>query len=66
MHTALVDNLFTTMPAVKEMVSQRHPLGGGRLGKPEEIASASVFLASDENSWMTGAVVPVDGGYTAQ
>lgn len=40
-----------------------HPLG--RFGEPEDIASCAVFLASDESSWMTGAAVPVDGGYTA-
>ncbi len=40
-----------------------HPLG--RLGQPEDISGAAVFLASDESSWITGAAFPVDGGYTA-
>jgi NAD(P)-dependent dehydrogenase (short-subunit alcohol dehydrogenase family) len=38
----------------------------GRLGSPEEIAAAICFLASNEASFITGAVVPVDGGYTAR
>jgi NAD(P)-dependent dehydrogenase (short-subunit alcohol dehydrogenase family) len=45
-------------------IERRHPLG--RLGEPEEVASAIVFLASDEASFITGAVLPVDGGYLAQ
>jgi NAD(P)-dependent dehydrogenase (short-subunit alcohol dehydrogenase family) len=38
----------------------------GRLAKPEEIARVVVFLASDEASYMTGALVPVDAGYSAR
>ncbi|MBB2203065.1 SDR family NAD(P)-dependent oxidoreductase [Gluconacetobacter tumulisoli] len=47
-----------------EKVISMHPLG--RMGKPEEVASAILFLASDEASFITGAVLPVDGGYLAQ
>jgi NAD(P)-dependent dehydrogenase (short-subunit alcohol dehydrogenase family) len=38
----------------------------GRLGEPEEVAKAICFLASDDASFITGAVLPVDAGYLAQ
>jgi NAD(P)-dependent dehydrogenase (short-subunit alcohol dehydrogenase family) len=38
----------------------------GRLGTADEIATAIVFLASPEASFITGAIIPVDGGYTAR
>ena len=37
-----------------------------RMGKPEEVAALAMFLASDESSFITGAAIPVDDGYTAQ
>jgi NAD(P)-dependent dehydrogenase (short-subunit alcohol dehydrogenase family) len=36
-----------------------------RFGQPDDIAGCAVFLASDESRWMTGAAIPVDGGYMA-
>jgi NAD(P)-dependent dehydrogenase (short-subunit alcohol dehydrogenase family) len=41
-----------------------HPVG--RLASPEDIARTILFMASDDASFMTGSVVAVDGGYTAQ
>ena len=38
-----------------------HPLG--RLGAPEDLAGLAVYLAGDESCWVTGAALPVDGGY---
>lgn len=45
-------------------IERMHPMG--RIGEPDEVASAIVFLASDDASFITGAVLPVDGGYLAQ
>jgi NAD(P)-dependent dehydrogenase (short-subunit alcohol dehydrogenase family) len=43
---------------------EAHPVG--RLGEPSEVANAILFLASDEASFVTGAILPVDGGYMAK
>jgi len=37
----------------------------GRLGQPDDLVGAVLFLASDEPRWMTGSTVTVDGGYLA-
>ena len=47
-----------------EVIKKAHPMG--RIGSPEEVANAILFLASDEASFITGAILPVDGGYLAQ
>jgi meso-butanediol dehydrogenase / (S,S)-butanediol dehydrogenase / diacetyl reductase len=50
-------------PDVFERVARWYPLG--RVGEPEDVVGAALFLASDEAAWITGAVLPVDGGLTA-
>jgi NAD(P)-dependent dehydrogenase (short-subunit alcohol dehydrogenase family) len=49
--------------AVKERFKAMVPMG--RIGKPEEIASVAVFLASEESSYISGIDLPVDGGLVA-
>src|SRR5258707_12986907 len=49
--------------AMKAWWKQRHPIG--RIGRPEEVARAALFLASDDSSFVTGTLLFVDGGWTA-
>ena len=51
-------------PHVREQLARANPLG--RLGAPADVASAVAFLASNEASFITGAVLPVDGGLLAK
>jgi NAD(P)-dependent dehydrogenase (short-subunit alcohol dehydrogenase family) len=51
-------------PQLLAAIIKKHPIG--RLGRPEEVAAAALFLASDESSFVTGSPLMVDGGYTAQ
>lgn len=61
--TAAVISHAPDPEAVRAERIKVHPIG--RLGKPEDIAGFAVYLASDESSWVTGAIFPVDGGYLA-
>jgi NAD(P)-dependent dehydrogenase (short-subunit alcohol dehydrogenase family) len=49
--------------AARAFWKKRHPMG--RIGQPEEVAKAALFLASDDSSFVTGTLLFVDGGWTA-
>jgi NAD(P)-dependent dehydrogenase (short-subunit alcohol dehydrogenase family) len=51
-------------PEYLAVIKAAHPMG--RLGEPSEVAEAILFLASDRASFITGAILPVDGGFLAQ
>lgn len=60
----MLETLVTRNPPVGAKLKATHPIG--RFAGPEEIAEAAVWLCSDAASFVTGAALPVDGGYTAQ
>ena len=55
---------ITDTDEVRQLSADRHPVG--RIGKTADVANAVLFLASDEATFITGASLTVDGGYTAQ
>lgn len=57
--TPLAEKLLSN-DSKKEKMSERHPLK--RVGNAKDIANAASFLLSDENSWITGQIIGVDGG----
>jgi NAD(P)-dependent dehydrogenase (short-subunit alcohol dehydrogenase family) len=60
--TPMVERVMGGRP--RERVVRSEPIG--RLGRPEDIANAALFLASDESSFATGAPFIIDGGYVAR
>jgi NAD(P)-dependent dehydrogenase (short-subunit alcohol dehydrogenase family) len=49
-------------PETRAVIEQGVPLG--RIGRPDDVAGLTLFLASRAGSYMTGAVIPLDGGIT--
>jgi len=66
--TPLVDQMLLSQPEaaadIMKSITNRLPLG--RIGRPEEIGGAIVWLCSDQASFTTGMAMPVDGGFTTQ
>ena len=63
-YSRMVDDWLQGDPENLAQVAGLHPIG--RIANPEEIAEAAIWLCSDAASFMLGAAIPVDGGYTAQ
>lgn len=54
---------YNDMQKIRDLLTPAHPIG--RLGQPEDIAGAALFVASDDAAFMTGSDLIIDGGYTA-
>lgn len=61
--TGMNEELTATNPEIVKAMDQKVPMG--RIGEPEEVAAAAIFLCSDEASYITGHALPVDGGIVA-
>ena len=61
--TPLVEKIIAELPEREQLYLSAQPIG--RMGRPEELAEAVVWLCSDASSFVTGHAFPVDGGYVA-
>jgi len=62
--TPMVERFTHDNPDALAQLKQMEPVG--RLGLPQEVAELALFLASDRSSFITGAIIPVDGGFVAR
>lgn len=62
--TEMMSRLYKDRETLEQFISATHPLG--RMAQPGEVAEAVLWLCSERASFITGQVLPVDGGYTAQ
>jgi len=62
--TPMVERFTHDNPDAVAQLKQMEPLG--RFGRPQEVAELALFLASDRSSFITGAIIPVDGGFVAR
>jgi 2-deoxy-D-gluconate 3-dehydrogenase len=62
--TELTQQARRDVPGLHDMVLRRTP--AGRWGVPDDLAGIAVFLASSASDFITGAAIPVDGGYSIQ
>jgi len=62
--TPLAERAFTALPRLEQATIANNP--NRRLGQPEEVADVVAWLFSDAASYINGAALPIDGGYTAQ
>ncbi len=62
--TPMIDRVVSEQPEMRATIDAAHPIG--RIGEPDEIASAVVWLCSDAASFILGHAMPIDGGWVTQ
>lgn len=63
-YTPMVEQIFAEQPGREQLMIASHPMS--RLGQPNDVAQAVVWLCSTDASFVTGHALPLDGGYVAQ